>query len=120
MLSHFPVCIYLMGFIPHKLNTDNRRCYCEHLINDIVERALQTIQHQASANIPSPESHYSRMGLPSPLQSPIPTHPPERTHRANTQRTHREHTERTQREHTENTQLLPSSIHASLCFAVCD
>lgn len=84
MLSHFPICIYLMGFIPHKLNTDNSRCYWEALISGIVERALQTIQHQASANVPSPENHYSRMGLPSPPQSPIPIP----SHRENIQRTY--------------------------------
>lgn len=84
VLCHFPICIYLMVFVPHKLNTDNSRCYCETLITDIVERALQTTQHQASANMPSPENHYSKMGLPSLPQSPIPTP----SHRENIQRTY--------------------------------
>lgn len=92
MLSHFPICIYLMGFIPHKLNTDNSRCYREALISGIVERALQTIQHQASANVPSPESLQQdgpAFPTPIPYSHPLP-----------------------QREYTENIQLLHGSIHA--------
>lgn len=49
-------CTYLVGLIPHQLNTHSRRRYCGDLIFSVAERSLQTTQHHASINMPSLEN----------------------------------------------------------------
>lgn len=84
MLSHFPICIYLMGFIPHKLNTDNSRCYWEALISGIVERALQTIHTRPVPMYPLlrvTTAGWACLPHPNPL---FPSPPTERIYREHT------------------------------------